>query len=389
MTLCVYIYSKLVVAKDEELAEMKVVLENKEKSIADFSHKIRTPLNNFSTIIDVILETNPERTQKELLETLIASTSNIITVLNDLTVDTAREISFEPRKSINFNLIDTIQNTIELFGLKPDSHLLISVSAEADFVSNIYGDPISIKQIFLDIFNGVDREESENIDINIALSGSPVSKSNYNVSFSFISSRPMQFFRYNSDESVHSDSLAVKLIAKMGGHITISPTTSSTALTFNIPFSKPVEEIKMSDAALRIRELKSEIKEKKILSEANILLVEDNLFNQKIIKISLASKVKNIDVASNGKEALDMFGTANYDLILMDVQLPVMDGIRAVQKIRELEASTSKHTPIIAVTANAMLGDKEKCLSAGMDEYLSKPFQPIQLVSLIEELISR
>ncbi|MGM0667774.1 MAG: response regulator, partial [Bacteroidota bacterium] len=117
-------------------------------------------------------------------------------------------------------------------------------------------------------------------------------------------------------------------------------------------------------------------------------LVEDNVTNQKIVTISLGSKVKNIDTALDGKEALDMFGKSNYDVILMDIRLPVMDGITVSRKIRDIEASTSKHTPIIAITANAMIGDKENCLSAGMDDYLSKPFQPQRLLDLISKYLS-
>ena len=102
----------------------------------------------------------------------------------------------------------------------------------------------------------------------------------------------------------------------------------------------------------------------------------------------LQSLVKSIDTAITGKEALDKFGKSAYDAILMDIQLPVMDGITAAIKIRELEESTSIHTPIIAITANAMLGDKEKCLSAGIDEYLSKPFQPAQLIKILEGFVT-
>jgi CheY-like chemotaxis protein len=374
---------------NEELEEMKSVLEKKEKFIADFSHRIRTPLNNFSIIIDLLLDTKPDSQQRELLETLIASTSNMVTVVNDLTVDTAREISFEPRKKINFNLITTLQNTVELFGLKNDNLLQITLSPEKSFDPYLNGDPITVKQIFLDIFNEVDLLEIKNLSINISISSKVVGKGKQNVSFVLISSSPIKLLEYDPEEPNESESLAVKLLQKLGGTISMSSTNEFSTLLFSLPFLNPVEEIKMSDAALRIKELKSENKEKKKLSDANILLVEDNPTNQKIVQISISSKVKNIDTASNGKEALDLFGTSNYDLILMDVQLPIMDGITAVQKIRELEASTSKHTPIIAITANAMLGDKEKCLSAGMDEYLSKPFQPSHLLALIEELIAR
>ncbi|MGD2034584.1 MAG: response regulator, partial [Bacteroidales bacterium] len=124
------------------------------------------------------------------------------------------------------------------------------------------------------------------------------------------------------------------------------------------------------------------------LEDANILLVEDNSINQKIVLLSLKNKVKNIEVANNGKEALDKFGTTKYDLILMDIQMPVMNGIVATKKIRELESSTNTHTPIIAITANALSGDKESCLAAGMNEYISKPFEVESLLKKMQNLLT-
>jgi CheY-like chemotaxis protein len=89
------------------------------------------------------------------------------------------------------------------------------------------------------------------------------------------------------------------------------------------------------------------------LKDANVLLVEDNLINQKIVLLSLKKSVKNVDIANNGKEALDKFGLVKYDLILMDIQMPIMNGIVTTKKIRSIEKSTNTHTPIIAITANA------------------------------------
>jgi CheY-like chemotaxis protein len=97
--------------------------------------------------------------------------------------------------------------------------------------------------------------------------------------------------------------------------------------------------------------------------------------------------VNSIDTASNGKEAIEKLNASNYDLILMDIVMPVMNGIIAAEKIRELEAGSDIHVPIIAITANAMIGDREKCLSAGIDEYLSKPFQPAVLIEKIKQLL--
>jgi CheY-like chemotaxis protein len=91
----------------------------------------------------------------------------------------------------------------------------------------------------------------------------------------------------------------------------------------------------------------------------------------------------------NGKEALDRFGTSNYDLILMDIQMPVMDGFLATKKIREIETSSNSYTPIIAITANAMAGDRETCLAVGMDDYISKPFQVDVLLDKMKTLLAK
>jgi CheY-like chemotaxis protein len=98
--------------------------------------------------------------------------------------------------------------------------------------------------------------------------------------------------------------------------------------------------------------------------------------------------VKQIDVAANGKEALEMFGIKQYDLILMDIMMPVMDGIVATKKIREIESTTGKHVPIIAITANALVGDRDNCLAAGVDDYIAKPFQAEVLVKMMKNLLA-
>ena len=93
-------------------------------------------------------------------------------------------------------------------------------------------------------------------------------------------------------------------------------------------------------------------------------------------------------MAHNGKEAIDLFSKSKYDIVLMDIQMPIMDGYKTARKIRELEASNNIHTPIIAMTANAMNGDKEKCLKEGMDEYISKPYQMNYLIKRMEHQLS-
>ena len=121
----------------------------------------------------------------------------------------------------------------------------------------------------------------------------------------------------------------------------------------------------------------------------NILVVEDNEVNQKVASSLLKKKGWKVDIACNGKEALRILKTSDYDLILMDVQMPVLDGMKTTGIIREYESPKGKRTPIIAMTAHVLKGDREKCLEAGMDDYLSKPINPEELYYKIIALIRK
>jgi CheY-like chemotaxis protein len=395
--------------KENEIMEIRSALSREDSILSAFSHKIRTPLNNFSVITELLSGVCHNENEKELIDTLIASTSNMITAVNDLTLSSAGEIFPEKRNEIDFNLSSTLENTIELFNLKPEGRIKISVIAEGSAPEKFRGDPISLKQIFLDILSNSDIRESagigggedkenresagtvtennDGVDLTIRYSVREERNDTYRVSFRLSANRPISFPGYNLDKGDYSSTLAARLINILGGNIN-EISAERGVLSFTLPLRKAAEGIPVSDAALRIQKL-SQSPEGHNLAEANILLVEDNPINQKIVLISLRSRVKNIDTAVNGKEALDLFGKSNYDIILMDVQLPVMDGITAVRKIRELEASTSRHTPVLAITANAMIGDKEKCLAAGMDDYLSKPFNSSQMISMIEKHLKK
>ena len=115
----------------------------------------------------------------------------------------------------------------------------------------------------------------------------------------------------------------------------------------------------------------------------NVLLAEDNFVNQELAKAVLARLGLQVDVANNGEEAVAMLSVKSYDVILMDCQMPVMDGYQATSIIRQRTTNSLRHLPIIALTANAMDGDRDKCLAAGMDDFLSKPYSPVQLEAVL------
>jgi CheY-like chemotaxis protein len=368
----------------KSLDEFTSLNERKDDVIIDFSHKIREPLNNLVIIADLLMESGLQKKQKELLETYIASTNNMVTTVNELSMQSAGNLSYESRKAIRFNLLSTIQNTIELYNLKDQANIEFILDKKEFNDFECFGDPIILKQIFLDLFNTIENQVSERA-IKVLISLKKIKETDPESSIEL---------RIQTDKSIVlidnrgvEQSLAARLIASRNGTFSQEIGNNSTILNILLTFANPVPELKQRISSPKIEELKQKDRYHKELKELKILLVEDNLINQKITLLTLNPLVNSIDTASNGKEALDKFGTSNYDLILMDIQMPVMSGLVAAEKIRALESTTNSHVPIIAITANAMIGDKEKCLSAGIDDYISKPFQPSALIEKIKKII--
>jgi len=368
----------------ESLNEFSSLSERKDDVIIDFSHRIREPLNNLVIISEMLMESGLQKKQKELLETFIASTNNMVTTVNELTMQSAGNLSYEHRKALRFNLLSTIENTIELYSLKDRANIdfILNKKEFSDF--ECYGDPIILKQIFLDLFNTIEIQSSERVTkVTINLKKTKENGSESIVGLRIQTDNPIVLI---NDLGVEK-SLAARFISSGQGTFSQEIGSNSTVLNIFLPYTNPVTDVKQNIASQKIEELIQKDKIHKELKDLKILLVEDNLINQKITLLTLKPLVHSIDTASNGKEALDRFGTSNFDLILMDIQMPVMSGLVAAEKIRALESTTNSHVPIIAITANAMIGDKEKCLSAGIDDYISKPFQPAALIDKIKRII--
>jgi CheY-like chemotaxis protein len=366
------------------LQEASTSSDKKDDVITDFSHRIREPLNNLVIIGDLLIGSGLQKKQKELLETFIASTDNMVSTVNELTMQTAVNINYEERKKIRFNLISTIQNTIDLFSLKDSSNIDFILIKKDIGQFDIIGDPIILKQIFLDLFNTIESQDSHRITkVTISLKKLRESTNESVINFRIQTDHDIILI----DEKGIPGNLAAKLISSSNGYFHQEFGNGLTVLDFTLPFINLAPEVKKQIVSPRLEELKQKDRSRKELKDVNILLVEDNSINQKITLLTLKPLVNNIDTAENGREALEKFGTSTYDLILMDIQMPVMTGLVAAEKIRALESSTNAHVPIIAITANAMLGDKERCLSAGMDDYISKPFQPAALIEKIKRFV--
>ncbi|MCU0472007.1 MAG: response regulator [Bacteroidales bacterium] len=376
--------TRLISSATSSINDVSTLNEKKDNVITDFSHKIREPLNNLVIITDMLMESGLQKKQKDLIETFVASTNNMVTTVNELTMQSAGNLSYESRKHIKFNLLSTIQNTIELYSLKDKVNIDFILNKREFGEFECLGDPIILKQIFLDIFNIIETQNTERTTkVTINLKREKETGNETIIGFRIQTDKNIVLISENASDH----SLAARLILTKKGTYSQEFGKNYTVLNISLPFTNIVQETKQNIASQKIEELIQKEKTHKDLKDIKILLVEDNLINQKITLLTLKPLVSSIDTASNGKEALDKFGTASYDLILMDIQMPVMSGLTAAEKIRALESSTNSHVPIIAITANAMLGDKEKCISAGIDDYISKPFQPSALIEKIKKSI--
>jgi CheY-like chemotaxis protein/signal transduction histidine kinase len=390
---------------ERSIIESKNEMRQKDEFLSKLSHQIRTPLNNLTVVSNLINKSKLDSEHRDLFDTILASTINLINVVNNIVKVSEVKIEKELNSIVNFDLYSSIENTLKLFRDQHKERLEVNLRVSRNIRNQYIGDPIRIKQIFLNIIENIIKANAlgnltVDIDVEIAADSEIDSDLLFTIrcpqlqlesdDFGNYYARPdaemIKEGSYQPDDYYIDFTIAKKIIEYYGGDLRIDSGNGLTTLKFGFKMKKgvtgtPKPEIDKDTAQLIQSKNKVELK------NANILLVEDNAINQKIIILSLKNHVKNIDIANNGKDALDKFGTTKYHLILMDIQMPVINGIAATKKIRELEATSNTQTPIIAITANALSGDKETCLAAGMNDYISKPFQVDVLVNKMKVLL--
>jgi CheY-like chemotaxis protein len=387
--------SKLDKAREEAEFETK----SRDEFISRLSHQLRTSLNNITLISNLVSESMLEAKQRDLIDTILASANNLVEAVNDIVKISTIDVRQIKESKVHFDLYSSIESIHQLFSDKEGRDLVINIKQDDTLTNQIIGDPVRIKQFFLNFLEKVTREEDARLKsrINIQILNTKETDREVTLRFNILVSRirtarkdsmsPEEAAFIPIDLDKIDLSIPNRLIQLLGGTLTTENFDYETLFSFDLSFQKSDIKLRKEPAVeIPFAELKAA---KKIsLKDANVLLVEDNFINQKIVVLNLEKIVKNIDIAINGKEALDKFGTSKYDIILMDIQMPVMDGILATKKIREIESSTNSFTPIIAITANAMSGDRETCLAVGMDDYISKPFQVGELVEKMKNLLS-
>jgi len=385
--------------KKLEIANKEIRRSSKMKEIflANTSHEIRTPLNAILGFTNLLLNTNLDSSQRRYIENIKASGNNLLVVINDILDFSKIESGKLSLEQIEFNFKNLIHHTLSTLLVKAaEKNIDIKSNIAPEVPDIIIGDPVRLNQILINLLGNAIKFTGENgkikLTINVGSSPENYIKLLFKVEDNGIGIMPDKLNKiFQSFTQGESDiarryggtglglSIVKQLITMQNGDINVeSKVGKGTTFTFYV-ILKGADK----DAAKQNKSLNKNVISKGA-DNMNILLVEDNLINQQLAFDTLKSwnSTIKIDLANNGKVALEKVKNTDYNLILMDIQMPVMDGIEATREIRKL-SEPKCNTPIMAMTAHALKTEKENCFKIGMNEYISKPFDPQDLFSKI------
>ncbi len=371
---------------EKELIITKHKLLEKDKFISSLSYEIRTPLNNITGIINHQRESISE----DAIDEVELSISNLASILNKISKNTKSNILHLTGEKTLFKLNEIIKKTISLFQTDKYAKLRFNLFLSSDLKEKVYGDRISFMQILIstiDFFYNHSNENPLKIDIVSQETENEVilikiSCKTDNLIF------PKNLSAENFINNIKDLEIINQISETLNGYLTINNDTEIFTTLFNLNFEEiPIEAV--SDTKDLSSEIVSESfpHRKILLKDANVLLVEDDIINSKVMTLNIEKLVNKIIIAENGKEALEKFSETKVDIILMDIRMPLMDGFKTTEKIREAEIGTDSHVPIIAVTANASSEVKNHCFEVGMNDYTTKPTNYKLLLKKMKNLL--
>jgi len=379
--------------------EAENALRTKSEFLANMSHEIRTPINGIIGMSDFLHNTELTPKQAEFVQIVRSSANSLLNLINDILDFSKLEAGRVVMEHIDFDIHELIEDTlksIEFKCIEKDIYLKTNIDTEIPGIVN--GDPTRLRQVMLNLISNAMKftkkggiefkaeflsrtKTTEKIKIEITDTGIGITPEGVNKLFKSFSQVDASTTRTHGGTGLGL-AISKSLVEMMDGEIGVkSEQFKGSTFWFTAIFKKSSQQ--GFEKAGKKNVEKIWVSQEKLM----ILLAEDNIVNQKVASIHLEKLGHTVDVADNGRIAYEKFISKPYNIVLMDVQMPEIDGFMSTRMIRKYESdqNISQRTPIIAMTANAMQGDKEKCIDAGMDDYISKPFTAETLSKILEK----
>ena len=394
------IKDELIKAKGKaEQATLKAEESNKLKEafLANMSHEIRTPMNAIIGFSDILSKRTLGNEEKDYVSTIKTAGENLLTIINDILDISKIEAGMMTFEDHNFSITEIFSSLHVMLSQKAtEKGLELIFKCDDDVPDILVGDNTRLTQIIINLVgNAIKFTQSGKVEVRAkAIKIGSFGERNTIVEFSIkdsgigISHEKLDhiFERFRQAET-HTTrkyggtglglSIAKQLAELQGGTLTVKSTLGTgSVFSFSIPYEKTNES--RSETILVEKKYNSEE-----LSKLNVLLIEDNKLNVKLVLTLFSEHGINVQVAWNGREGVDKLQTDNFDIILLDMEMPIMNGYEAAGYIRK---ELKNPIPIIAMTAHAMAGERERCLGLGMNDYISKPLNANLLFEKIAHL---